>query len=130
MENILEQRFWFDGLVLDKNDYPTETPIPINSIDNQSSMFDDYNLFDCLYGANRYVKLSELFDANTEAKWGDIKEKARHFKSITLVNDIPFQNEELAFIKQFYISVFYSALKKENPTCYVYDTTKENKSII
>ena len=54
MENILEQRFWFDGLVLDKNDYPTETPIPINSIDNQSSMFDDYNLFDCLYGANRY----------------------------------------------------------------------------
>ena len=120
MKCILDQSIWFNGLNFDNKDYPMETPIPIDSIDNQSSLFDDYNLFDCVYGTNRYVKLSELLDANTEFKWAIIREKAKHCKSITLVNDLPFQNEELDFIKQFYISVFYSALKKENPNCYVY----------
>ena len=122
MKCILEQEFWFKGIDFDNNDYPTEPLIPIDCIDNQSGLFEDYNLLDCVYGANRFVKLSELLDANTEAKWAIIKEKSRQCKSITLVNDIPFQNEELDFIKHFYISVFYSALKKENPDCYVYNS--------
>ncbi len=127
MKSILEQHFWFDGSEFDKKDYPTEKLIHIDSIENQSSFFDEYNLFDFQYGSNRYIKLSELLEADTEPKWAVIKEKARHYNSITLVNDILFQNEELDFIKQFYISVFYSALKKENSDCYVYDTTNENK---
>ncbi len=121
MKSILEQCLWFEGLDFDKKEYPTETPILTDSIENQSSLFDEYNLFDYVYGTNRYVKLSELLNANIEPKWKIIKEKVRQCKSITIVNDITFQNEELDFIKKFYISVFYSALKKENPNCYVYD---------
>ena len=121
MKSILEQCLWFEGLDFDKKEYPTETPILTDSIENQSSLFDEYNLFDYVYGTNRYVKLSELLNANTEPKWKIIKEKVRQCKSITIVNDITIQNEELDFIKKFYISVFYSALKKENPNCYVYD---------
>ena len=124
MKCILEQSVWFDGIDFNKNDFPVETPVFIESIDNQSSLFDDYNLFDCAYGTNRYVMLSELFDANTETKWAIIKEKASHCKSVTLVSDISFQNPELSFVKQFYISVFYSALKKVNSNCFVYESNK------
>ena len=44
MKCILDQSIWFNGLNFDNKDYPMETPIPIDSIDNQSSLFDDYNL--------------------------------------------------------------------------------------
>ena len=82
------------------------------------------NLFDYTYGMNRYINLSELLEANSETQWAVIREKAADCDSITILDDIAFDNEEIAFIVDFYLRVFYSALKKENHNCYVCDITK------
>lgn len=122
MKHNMEQSFWFEGIQFDKNDYPVEKPVYIDSIEHQSSLFDDYNLFDVIYGNHRYVKLSELLKANTEQKWNDLNQKVSNCKSITIVNDTSICNSELEFIGKFYVESFYAALKKINPNCFVLDT--------
>ena len=122
MKHNMEQSFWFEGINFDKNDYPVEKPVYVDSIDHQSSLFDDYILFDVIYGNNRYVKLSELLKANTEQKWNDLNQKVSNCKSITIVNDTSICNSELEFIGKFYVESFYAALKKINPNCFVLDT--------
>ncbi|MEE3451238.1 MAG: hypothetical protein VZR27_11205 [Acutalibacteraceae bacterium] len=119
MKSILEQHFWFEGIQFNKNDFPVENPVYIDSIEHQSSLFDDYNLFDVIYGNNRYVKLSELLKANTEQEWNDLNQKVSNCKSITIVNDTSICNRELEFIEKFYIESFYAALKQINPNCFV-----------
>ena len=119
MKHNMEQSFWFEGINFDKNDYPVEKPVYVDSIDHQSGLFYDYNLFDVIYGNNRYVKLSELLGANTEQKWDYIKQNVSHCKSITIVNDTFLCNNELEFIEKFYVKSFYAALKNINPNCYV-----------
>lgn len=123
MKSILEQHFWFEGIQFDKNDFPVEKPVYADSIDHQSSLFDDYNLYDVIYGNNRYVKLSELLGANTEQKWNYLKQNVSQCKSITIVNDTSLCNNELEFIEKFYIESFYAALKNINPNCYVLKNT-------
>ena len=119
MKSILEQHFWFEGIQFNKNDFPVENPVYIDSIEHQSSLFDDYNLFDVIYGNHRYVKLSELLKANTEQKWNDLKQEVSYCKSITIINDISLCNNELEFIEKFYVESFCAALKNINPNCYV-----------
>ena len=111
---------WFDDLQFGKDDYPIHTPEYIYNIENMSSLFSEYNLFDYIYGMKRYVKLSELFYANSKSEWEIIRKKARSCESVTILNDLPYMNTELSFIVEFYIKAFYSALKKENSNCYVY----------
>ena len=118
----MEQSFWFDGVPFDKKDYPEGEFEYIETIDQQSNIFEDYNLFDYMYGTNRYIKLSELFEADSKAKWSTIKIKASGCDSITIFNDVLIENEEVRFIDDFYLKVFYLALKNENPNCYVYET--------
>ena len=122
MKHNMEQSFWFEGINFDKNDYPVEKPVYVDSIDHQSGLFYDYNLFDVIYGNHRYVKLSELLKANTEQKWNDLNQKVSNCKSITIVNDTSICNSELEFIGKFYVESFYAALKKINPNCFVLDT--------
>ena len=119
MKHNMEQSFWFEGINFDKNDYPVEKPVYVDSIDHQSGLFYDYNLFDVIYGNNRYVKLSELLGANTEQEWNDLKQKVSQCKSITIVNDTFLCNNELEFIEKFYVESFYAALKNINHNCYV-----------
>ena len=122
MQNIMEQETWFEKIQFDKNDYPIQTPSFIDSINFQSSLFDEYNLFDYAYGFNRYIKLSELLEANTKSQWNIIREKVKKTNSITIINDLSIKNEELGFILDFYITTFYSALKNDNPNCYIYNS--------
>lgn len=119
MKSILEQHFWFEGINFGKNDYPVEKPVYIDNIEHQSSLFDDYNLYDVIYGNHRYIKLSELLEANTEQKWNDLKQEVSYCKSITIINDISLCNNELEFIEKFYVESFCAALKNINPNCYV-----------
>lgn len=84
MKHNMEQSFWFEDINFDKNDYSVEKPVYVDSIDHQSGLFYDYNLFDVIYGNNRYIKLSELFEANTEQEWNALKQKVSQCKSITI----------------------------------------------
>ena len=117
----MEQSFWFDGVSFDKRDYPECELEYSDAIDRKSKLFEDYNLLDYTYGANRYIGLSELLEADSEVKWSAIRRKVAECESITILNDIPIVNGEIAFIADFYLKVFYSALKKENSNCYVYE---------
>lgn len=116
----MEQSFWFENVCFDKNDFPIDKPEYIDSINNKSSIFDDYNLFDNVYGVNRYIMVSELLETNNVSKWKEIREKIRECDSITIINNLYIDNEELLFISDFYMKTFYAALKKENPKCYAY----------
>lgn len=119
MANILEQSFWFEGIKVDQQGFPVDQPSYIDNIDNQSSIFDDYNLFDCLYGYNRYIRLSELFRANTEQKWKTLLATVEKCDTITIVDDVTCKNHEIAFAEKFYMNSFYSEFKRVNPNCFV-----------
>ena len=106
MKHNMEQSFWFKGIQFDKNDFPVEKPVYIDSIDHQSSLFDDDNFYDVLYGKNRYVRLSELLEANTEQRWNDLKQKVSFCGSVTIVNEFNLHDSELEFIEEFYIDSF------------------------
>lgn len=116
----MEQGFWFDVVSFDKKDYPVCEPEYTDTIDRKSNLFDDYNLLDYTYGTNRYIRLSELFEADSEEKWAAIRRKVRECDSITILNDISIKNMEIDFIADFYLRTFYAALKQENPNCYVF----------
>ena len=117
----MEQSFWFDGVPFDKKDYPVCELEYTDIIDRKSSLFDDYNLLDYIYGTNRYIRLSELFKADSKEKWDKIRKKARECDSITILDDISIENREIDFIANFYLGTFYAALKAENPNCFVFD---------
>ena len=127
MKLNMEQSFWFDGISFDKKDYPSCELEYIDTIDWQSNLFDDYNLLDYMYGANRYIRLSELLEANSEEKWALIRSKAAECDSITILDDIMVENAEIEFIADFYLRVFYSALKNENSNCYVCGIKQRHK---
>ncbi len=117
----MEQGFWFDGVSFDKKDYPVCELEYTDAIDRHSNLFDDYNLLDYTYGSNRYIRLSELFEADSEEKWATIRRKAKECDSITILDDISIENIEIGFIADFYLRTFYAALKQENPNCFVFD---------
>ena len=79
----------------------------------------DYNLFDYTYGINRYIYLSELFKAHDYSVWYQLLKCVEKCDSITIVNDITLQNDEMSFIIVFYINAFYCQLRKHCPNCYV-----------
>ena len=125
----MEQSFWFDGVAFDKKDYPSCEIEYIDTVDRKSNLFEDYNLLDYAYGMNRYVGLSELLEANNPNKWATIKRRATECDSITILDDISINNEEVDFIADFYLKVFYSALKKANHKCYVCDIKNNKRQI-
>jgi hypothetical protein len=123
MKHNLEQSLWFDDIDLEKNDTPVCNIIYTNSIDDKTHISYDYNLFDCIYGFNRYINLTELFKANEETTWKAIMERIQECDSITIVNDITTDNDELSFITDFYVRVFYSDVKSHCSQCYLYEKT-------
>ena len=120
MKDLLDQAHWLKNAQDNAIDSTADIGEYVDSIVNRSSIFEEPNLFDCAFGCNRYVKLSELFNADNSEKWKYLLDRARNCDSITIVKDISYKNIELSFIENFYLKVFYSELKKANPVCYIY----------
>ena len=120
MKDVLDQTHWLKNALNYENDNIADIAEYVDNIVNRSSLFDDPNLFDYAFGCNRFVKLSELFDADNSEKWENLLDRARNCDSIAIVKDISCKNIELSFIENFYMKVFYSELKSVNPACYIY----------
>lgn len=120
MKDLLDQTHWLKNAQNYEINNTADIAEFVDSIVNRSSLFDGPNLFDYAFGCNRYVKLSELFNADDIEKWEDLLDRARNCDSIAIVKDISCKNIELSFIEDFYVNVFYSELKNANSACYIY----------
>ncbi len=65
--------------------------------------------------------------SNIKQKWESFLELVKECDSITIVIDVPCENEELSFAKDFYMRAFYAAVKRKNHNCYIYNTERLNK---
>ncbi len=119
MNCIMDQNIWLNDIKTDRNDNPECEVHYIDSIEKMTHISIDYNLFDYTYGINRYIYLSELFKAHDYSVWYQLLKCVEKCDSITIVNDITLQNDEMSFIIVFYINAFYCQLRKHCPNCYI-----------
>ena len=126
MKISMEQSLRFKDIVFNGDDNPLYKPSYVDNIDNLFDLSENLNLFDYAYGRRRYVSFSNLLETNDEQIWRNTLEKIRRCESITIIIDFFYENEELDFIVNFYVGVFYLAVKNVNPKCYIYSPTGQD----
>lgn len=117
---ILEQSVWFESIDLDKQDIPQYTILYTDNIDNKSHIYEEYNLIDYTYGRNRFILLSELLEANNKENFISLLQYASLCDSITIIDNLSIDNNELNFIKDFYIKAFCSRLSDYCNICMIF----------
>ena len=122
-KNILEQSVWFEDMTVDKNYYPECELEYTDNISNEAHLFDEYSLFDYTNGYNRYIRLSELLQADTAEKLAKIDESADCCDTLTIIDDLCITNSELDFMDDFYLRTFIQRLSHHCRHCNVYRRT-------
>ncbi len=79
-----------------------------------------YNLFDSLYGYNRFISFQYLHDIVDKNKWNEIFSKIKEYDIFILVDDLDIINEEVKEMKTFYLKTYYWNLKQYNKNVFLH----------
>lgn len=117
MSKIFFQDFLYEGMTLDKYEYPL---IELNYV----SFCDDYKEYNskCSYGINDAIGISFecLTQMTDESDWEKIFKIAAVCKKIYLIDDVPLMNQELDEYKEFLLKTYFYKLKEKCENSFVY----------
>ena len=75
-------------------------------------------------GCEKTVFLTDLLQMKSEDEWEEFLPGISVCSSVSIVDDLPLRNSEIAEYKLFYLKAYCSIIQRHCPACYIVDATQ------